>query len=307
MEGSPFFGPEIGKRGKSMYPKYQEDEVDRFFREQEEAEKAKNEPEGLPSPGGFVPAAFNPSDNSDNFDDSDAYSYREGLNASEVTHDRYEQIKKETEHMEQVQRCTEMSKKFMWLFLILAGSVLINAIVSIMSYMRSKGSGGNAMLLIMVGLSIISVVVTIPYGIILISMRYHVSDFKLAGMYVIFCQCFSGLASSISTGAYILFSLLSAVFSVLYMIKFATAMSSSFDNIANYMAITWETFKKIYIYLQIGLLICTAACIIPILNIFALIGILLLELAAIGVSIWQIVLLFRSSRVMDQYAHVIHA
>ena len=301
----------IWERGKYMYPKYQEDEVDRFFREQEEAEKAKNEPEGLPTPGGFVPAAFNPSDASDIDEDPASYdpsSFRERVNYAEVTHDRYEQIKRETEHMERVQRCTEMSKKFMWLFIILAGSVLISAIISIMSYMRSRGSNfSNATLLLVVGLSIVSVGVIIPYAMILISLRNHVMDFKLAGMYIIAAQCFSGLSSSISSiGLYILFSLLSSVFSVLYMLKFATAMSSSFDNVASYMAITWETFKKIYIYVQIGLLICSAACIIPILNIFALIGILLLELAAIGISIWQIALLFRSSRVMDQYAHMIY-
>ena len=113
--------------------------------------------------------------------------------------------------------------------------------------------------------------------------------------------------STTNGGAAFAFSILSAVFSVLYVLKFAVAMSNSFDNVASYMAISWESFKKAYTYVYGGIVICTLLCFFPILNILAIIALFLLSLAAIGLSIWQIVLLVRSSNVMHQYSTAIHA
>ena len=98
-----------------------------------------------------------------------------------------------------------------------------------------------------------------------------------------------------------------AAASVMYMLKFANAMIASFENIASYMSIAWETFRKVFIYVYAAIAILTLGSFMPVLGLFAALGLLLLSIAAIGVSIWQIVLIFRSSRVMKQYAESIFA
>ena len=93
---------------------------------------------------------------------------------------------------------------------------------------------------------------------------------------------------------------------MIYILKFAVAMSNSFDNVASYMAVSWESFKRIFTYVYAGIVICTLACFFPVLNIAAMVCLIILSFAAIAVSVWQIALILRSSQVMKQYANVVH-
>ena len=262
-----------------MYPNYQEDEVDRYFREQEEKALKKNVPEEQEESDGYV-------------------DYETPQ----------EKMRRQIEHEERVASCKEMSGKFMWLFLILIAGIAISTVSVLLSVvgMTNYGLQKSAAFVIMI-LSVVSAVSSIVYGLVLVLLGKYSEDFKIAGILYIFSGVCNSFNSSSSGALAFILGIVGAALSVIYMMRFATAMIASFDNVASYMAIAWESFKKVYIYLYGAIFICTLACYVPVFGIIAAVLLLLLEVAAIAVSIWQLVLIFRSSRVMKQYSQSIFA
>ncbi len=242
---------------------------------------------------------------------SSAVEPRGGFNDSRSTrYDRLREMEEQLEHEERLSRCSVFSKKYMQMFLILIGGVAANILLTIISNIASKNEDlieGAAM--IMIGISAAYFVFAVLYGVILIRLgRYHL-EFKSAGIYYMLSGVCEAVRYAISgsTMASLFFSILAAVFSVLYVLKFAVAMSNSFDNVAMYMAISWETFKKVFIYVYAGIVGCTLLSFFPLLGILAAFALIALVFVAIIVSIWQIILVFRSARVMRQYSTAIHA
>ena len=232
-----------------------------------------------------------------------------GFNDSRsARYDRLREMEEQLEHDERISRCSVFSKKYMQMFLILIGGVAANILMTIIANIASRNDDliiGAATILI--AIAVAYSIFSILYGVILIGLgKYHL-EFKSAGIYYMLAGVCEAVRYSTSGLANFSFSVLAAVFSVLYVLKFAVAMSNSFDKVAMYMAVTWETFKKVFIYVYAGIVGCTLLCFFPILNILAAIVLLLLLIAALLVSIWQIVLVFRSANVMKQYATAIHA
>ena len=307
----------------------QEDEIDQFFREQEGySEKQDPTPEkepddGLPSimralkeppkddpqasafpSGGFAPARFEegafPEEHSveeKGFHDSGAARY-----------DRLKEMEEQLERDERTSRCSVLSKKYMQMFLILIGGIALNAVSTILTNIASRNEDfydGAKVFMIIVAVA--SAAISVLYGLILIGLGKYFMEFKTAGVYYMISGCCEAVYHSTTGLAAVAFSILGAVFSVLYILKFAVAMSNSFDNVASYVAVSWENFRKIFIYVYGGIVACTILSFFPILNIMAGFVLIFLMIAAIFVSIWQIVLVFRSSNVMKQYSTAIHA
>ena len=232
-----------------------------------------------------------------------------GFNDSRsARYDRLREMEEQLEHDERISRCSIFAKKYMQMFLILIGGVAANVLLLIIANIASKNEDlitGAATIMIVI--SAVYSVFAILYGVILMGLgKYHL-EFKSAGIYYILSGVCEAVRYSTSGWASFFFSLLAAVFSVLYILKFAVAMSNSFDKVAMYMAVTWETFKKAFIYVYAGIVGCTLLGFFPILNILAAIVLIVLLIAAVILSIWQIILVFRSANVMKQYATVIHA
>ena len=257
-----------------MYRDEQEDEINRFFKAQERGFDETELEESQPVP--YV--------------------------------DEKERMRRQIEHEEKVARCSVFAKKYMYMFLILIGNVAFSVITFVITALALANPGirsGIAVLLIVI--AVISFVTALLYGVILFSLGNFYDDFRKAGLLYIFYGACDAIASSTSGGIALLFQIISAVASVMYMLKFATAMSASFDNVASYMAISWESFRKVFIYLYAAIVMCTVVSFFPVLGIFAAFFLLLLSLAAIGVSIWQIILVKRSSSVMKEHANSIFA
>ncbi len=262
-----------------MYPNYQEDEVDRYFREQEEKAFKKNVPEEP--------------------EESDEYIDYETPQ---------EKMRRQIEHEERVAKCKDLSSKFMWLFMILiAGIVLRTISIGLSVFGLFHYSFLESTSVIVNIIAIVNAVSAVVFGVILIQLGKYSEDFKKAGIFYILSGVCDSLNSATSGMLAFTFGILAAVLSVLYMLRFATAMSASFDNVASYMAITWESFKKAYTYVYAAIAICTLAGFVPVIGLIASVFLILLELAVIGLSIWQLVLIFRSSRVMKQYSEAIFA
>ncbi|MBO4473903.1 MAG: hypothetical protein J5750_03210 [Clostridiales bacterium] len=307
----------------------QEDEIEMFFREQEgNIEKTEPEPQdvpddGLPSimralnerpkydsqPSAFPSAGFAPVQNEeDSFALEESVEQRGYHNSGTARYDRLKEMEAQFEHDEKISRCSVLSKKYMQMFLILMAGIALQIASTILSSIASRFPDFySGALVFMIIVAVASVAISVLYGVILIGLgKYHL-EFKTAGIYYMIssaCDAIHGTTNGVAAFA---FSILGAIFAVLYVLKFAIAMSNSFDNVASYMAVSWETFKKVFTYVYGGIVICTLLCFFPILNILAVIVLLLLSIAAIGVSIWQIVLVLRSSNVMKQYSGMIHA
>lgn len=310
----------------------QEDEIEQFFRERDGEVEKPSEPEptqddpyaGLPSimrslqeqpKDDFQPSSFplggtasEPVEEDYSFQQEPSFERRSFHNSGAARFDRLKEMEAQLEHDERISRSGVLAKKYMQMFLILMADVALNiaslSLASIGSRFPDFRTGAAAIIII---IAVASVAISILYGVMLIGLGRYFQEFKTAGIYFMIsgaCGAVEGATGGILSS---LFSLVGAVFAVLYVLKFAVAMSNSFDNVASYMAISWENFKKAYIYVYGGIVICTVATIVPVLNILALIALLVLSLAVVALSIWQIILVLRSSNVMKQYSTAIHA
>ena len=133
-------------------------------------------------------------------------------------------------------------------------------------------------------------------------------DFRPAGTFFILsgiCQATSRVIPN--NTLYLFTSLAASVFAVLYVLKFASAASTSFDKVALYMSSSWETFRKVYMYVYIATAAASILIFMPVLGLFMIYALLALAIIAIGLEIWQILLLLRSSVIMKQYSSVVVA
>ena len=255
-----------------MYPNSQEDEIDRFFKEQEEG-FVKKEPQEV-----------------------EPQSYE----------DEREVMKRRIEHEEKVARCTVFSKKYMTMFLILIGGIALSVVTLILTALGlSFSSFRSSVSTILVIISFLSFAISVGYGLVVYSLGNYHYEFRAAGLFYMLNGAMSALYNSVGGTLGFVFEIVAAIASVMYMLKFATAMSASFDNVATYMAITWETFRKVYTYFYYAVIILTLGSFVPVLGLIAAVGLLVLSVVAIALSIWQIILILRSSRVMKQYADAI--
>lgn len=325
----------------------QEDEIEQFFAEQDGAfakkEPEKDPNDGLPSimralnephpQVGFPPAPFPQNDlpqddlPQDEFEQEgfsqesfkpaqfepgamqaeENAGYASRKEAGDIRYDRLKEMEAQLEHDERISSCSIFAKKYMQMFLILIGGVVLSATLTLLSYLASKDYDIVVDLkVVTITVAVLSAALSVLYGLILLSLGNQNLDFRTAGFYYVLYGACNSVSNSTGGMAKVFFTIIAAVFSVLYILKFAVAMSNSFDNVASYMAVSWESFKKVFMYVYAGIVICTLACFFPILNIAAAVCLLILAVAAIGVSIWQIALIFRSSQVMKQYANVLH-
>lgn len=281
-------------QGRGMYN--QEDEIEQFFREKEGHST-------VPSGGGTTPRF-----EEDAFPEEPSVEQKGFHDSGTARYDRLKEMEAELERNERTACCNDLAKKYMQMFMILIGGIALNIISTILSNISSRNydfyDGARVFMII---IAIASAAISALYGFILISMGKYHPEFKTAGLYFIISGVCEAVYYSTTGLAAVAFSILGAVFSVLYILKFAIAMSNSFDNVASYMAVSWESFRKVFMYVYCGIVICTLLCFFPILNILAAFALLFLTVAAIAVSIWQIVLVFRSANVMKQYSTAIHA
>ena len=289
-----------------MYRDSQEDEIEQFFREKE-----GGLPKEAPKPVGIVPdqqAPFHPVA----FDQVPQETPREnfgGYSAGAQRRDYYEQLREEAEHIERQNNCREYSKRYMQMFIILIANVFFNIIGLILSRVGANDAQFRKDTFVFsVVVAIGSVVCYVLYGLVLIMLSHYNMDFRPAGTFFILsgiCQATSRVIPN--NTLYLFTSLAASVFAVLYVLKFASAASTSFDKVALYMSSSWETFRKVYMYVYIATAAASILIFMPVLGLIMIYALLALAIIAIGLEIWQILLLLRSSVIMKQYSSVVVA
>lgn len=291
-----------------MYRNSQEDEIDQFFREKEGGlPKEAPEPQGLVVPDQSMP--FHPRSFEDGPQQQVMPESYSGYSDSSHRRDYYEQLREEAERIERENNCREYSKRYMQMFLILIANVVFNVIGLILSRVGANDEQFRKDTFVFtIVVAIGSVVCYVLYGLVLIMLSRFNMDFRPAGMFYILsgiCQALTRVVPNATFNFFI--AIAQSVFAVLYVLKFASSVSTSFDKVALYMSSAWETFRKVYMYVYVALAGATILLFMPVLGLIMIYVLLALAIAAIGLEIWQILLTLRSSVIMKQYSSVVVA
>ncbi len=190
----------------------------------------------------------------------------------------------------------DMSKKFMYLFMIQVFLTIGSVLSVIIAWVNLNAA-------VLVCYSIAAFVLNIVFAIIHFLLGKYDSEFSLAGLFCIISQLFSFIKLYVpDTAMNMMITIVSLVFSALYILKFANAMSSRFLPVDLSMSDSWETYRTANIYLISITCACLGLAITPFIKFLAGIVSIFCALAAIGFLFWMLVLLYKSSVSMKAFA-----
>ena len=191
----------------------------------------------------------------------------------------------------------DMAKKFMLMFVIQI-FLVCSAVISVILIFAARSET------VLIAFGCISFAVNIIYAIILFLLSKYDSEFGIAGLFYILETSFSIIKLFLpDNSTALLMSLLNAVFSFLYLLKFTNAMSSRFLPVDASLSDSWDTYRKVNIYIIATSIGCAALAFIPGINILAGLVAILCALAAIGLLVWGLVLQYKSSEAMKAFAN----
>ena len=156
--------------------------------------------------------------------------------------------------------------------------------------------------LVIGGISLISLATGIVTAVMLFILGQDESCFKAAGIAFIFVNIFNVIAEFVPEGFIsTILKLLTLVAELFYLFEFINGSIFILAGVDDYLASSWETIKKVFIYLFIGLAACIVLAFIPFINILALIVLVIAAIGSIGVLIWEWVLMFKTARALKNF------
>ncbi|MBP5358081.1 MAG: hypothetical protein J6Y69_02705 [Treponema sp.] len=191
---------------------------------------------------------------------------------------------------------TDMARKFMTMFVIQI-FLICSTFKSIIIVFAAR----SGMAVIYFGGIVL--IVNIINSIILFSLNKYDSDFGVAGLFNILstiCSFIKLFLPDNSTA--LLLSLLNSVFSIFYLLRFTNAMSSRLLRADASLSESWDTYRKANINILIIAIVCAVLAFISGINILAGIVAILCALADVGLLVWELVILYKSSGAMKAFA-----
>jgi hypothetical protein len=95
--------------------------------------------------------------------------------------------------------------------------------------------------------------------------------------------------------------LVTLIAELFYLFEFINGSIYILGGVDNYIASSWETLKKVLIYFFIGIVACVILMFIPIINVIAIIALVIACIGAVGVLIWEWVLMFKTARALTNF------
>lgn len=208
-----------------------------------------------------------------------------------------------TERERQIQtalreRCAVLGKKFQILFWISILSVILSVLMFVLAYAtQSKG--------VVTVFAVIAIVLGVIYAATLFTLGKFIENFKLAAITYILLQIsdFIKQISSSNFFAYTIFSVASLGLGIGYVLKYTYAMEESIISVDGYIADSWASYRKAYIGVMIASLICVIMAFAPAFAFLAMIASVILSIVAIVLSVWQLVILYRSGKRMIEFSN----
>lgn len=200
----------------------------------------------------------------------------------------------------------ELGKKMQILCIIIIATIVMAVLAffgGIIAAATDYLSGSNSIGVFAIVVGIISFGIAIAYGITIIGMGTYDEELKTAGILYICSSVCSNINDLFFDETWIGFilKLTAAILSVIYILKFATSMENLSFNADSGVSDTWAKFRKAYIIVIVGTIVCVFCMIIPIINILAALAAIVFLIATIVIYIWQIVLMFKTAAVMKGY------
>jgi len=219
---------------------------------------------------------------------------------------------------EKISRCIGMGKYISGFFKIMIAGLIFGLITIILSAVLFGGinSANSASTMALLGntdgmmgdtsgldgykvfliiVESVALILNLAGAYFIIRMNKFFDGFRSAGLFYIVQGVLSFIMVLTSEGLYLFLQTLSAIMSVVYMLNFAVAMSKALEPTDSYLSDEWIKFKKIFLYLLIGMFACLGICILPGLAVLGFIGILVICMAYLALSIWYIVLVYKSA------------
>ena len=173
---------------------------------------------------------------------------------------------------------------------------IIGAVVAVL--LNSKGTE-----YLVIGLiSAVALAIGIAIAVILFLLGRDESCFKAAGIAYILLTLFDTVAEFLPEGfLQSIFKILVAIAGLFYLFEFINGSVNILAGVDNYLSSTWETFRKVMIYILVGMVACVILCFIPIIQIIAIIVLVIGALGAFGVLIWEYVLMFKTANALKNF------
>lgn len=208
-----------------------------------------------------------------------------------------------TERERQIQtalreRCAVLGKKFKILFWISILSVILSVLMFVLAY-ATQSTG------VVTVFAVIAIVLGVIYAATLFTLGKFIENFKLAAIAYILLQIsdFIKQISSSNFFAYTIFSVASLGLGIGYVLKYTYAMEESIISVDGYIADSWASYRKAYIGVMIASLICVILAFAPAFAFLAMIASIILSIVAIVLSVWQLVILYRSAKRMIEFSN----
>ncbi len=200
-------------------------------------------------------------------------------------------------------RASQMGGKFRALFGIQIALLILAAVLLIVTF-TANAENVESRLHIIIVIALAVIVLSVVYGVIIISLGKFHDAFSGAGALYITAQIASCIKSFLGTGnaAGSLFSLVASALSIGYMLKFCEGMIDSFESIESGVADDWESYKKAFLIATIGAICSIVVLFMPGLFGLGYLGSIVFAIMSVVVSIWLIILLYNSSVEMTTFS-----
>lgn len=196
-------------------------------------------------------------------------------------------------------RARDMSPKINFLFFVRIASIVGNLfLVFVLISAMMSGDKGSVQAFSVFS-SLISGVFGIAYGIVVIKLGEYYEEFKTAGICYLVYAIVSALSAAVGIAAT---NIVTAVLVLVYIFKFAEAVKMSLYGIDESVSNGWNILLLFYKILLAVLAFCILLAFVPGINILALLVIYLCVPVAVGISIYELVLLKMTANSLGRFA-----
>ena len=229
----------------------------------------------------------------------DNYSGYDSLNADREREAKLMQDKKD--------RCHKEGKLYSVIFWL---TVLGTPVIVLLAFIGGVAGAlfdvmfdSKALLYVIIGgISLISLAIGIVLAVILFILGQEESCFRVAAISYILLVVFETVSEFLPDGLFkSVLGILTLIAELFYLFEFINGSMNILAGVDNYLAQSWETLRKVIIYLFIGLVAIVVLVFIPVIRVIALIGAFAAAIAAIVILIWEWVLMFKTARALKNF------
>ena len=151
-------------------------------------------------------------------------------------------------------------------------------------------------------LGLIGIVIGVVTAVILFVLGKEESCFRAAGIAYLFVAGLNTASQFLPEGIIKTVVELGTIIATLfYLFEFINGSIYILAGVDDYIANSWEIIKKVFIYLFAGLVVCIILMFIPIFTFFAVILLIIAVIIALGVYIWELVLMFKTASALKNF------